>query len=104
MRAVVQRVTRAKVTIEGEIVGEIANGLVVLLGIVAFTITYALEAQSEQTSHAVKPVWVKARPVIAPAIAVVAVLVLIFVAVPEKFNDKPYNPLGSDTSMLQGTR
>jgi len=33
MRAVVQRVTRAKVTIEGEIVGEIANGLVVLLGI-----------------------------------------------------------------------
>ena len=33
MRAVVQRVTRAKVTIEGEIVGEIANGLVILLGI-----------------------------------------------------------------------
>ena len=33
MRAVVQRVRRAKVTIEGEIVGEIANGLVVLLGI-----------------------------------------------------------------------
>src|ERR1041385_6016562 len=33
MRAVVQRVTRAKVTIEGRIVGEIANGLVVLLGI-----------------------------------------------------------------------
>ena len=33
MRAVVQRVTRASVTIEGEIVGEIENGLVVLLGI-----------------------------------------------------------------------
>jgi len=33
MRAVVQRVTRARVTIEGEIVGEIGNGLVVLLGI-----------------------------------------------------------------------
>ena len=32
MRAVVQRVTRASVTIEGEIVGEIGNGLVVLLG------------------------------------------------------------------------
>ena len=29
----VQRVTRASVTIEGEIVGEIGNGLVVLLGI-----------------------------------------------------------------------
>ena len=33
MRAVVQRVTRTNVTIDGEIVGEIENGLVVLLGI-----------------------------------------------------------------------
>jgi D-tyrosyl-tRNA(Tyr) deacylase len=33
MRAVVQRVTRAKVTVEGETVGEIGNGLVVLLGV-----------------------------------------------------------------------
>jgi D-aminoacyl-tRNA deacylase len=33
MRAVVQRVTRASVTIDGEVVGEIKNGLVVLLGI-----------------------------------------------------------------------
>jgi len=33
MRAVVQRVTRASVTIEGEIAGEIEHGLVVLLGV-----------------------------------------------------------------------
>jgi len=33
MRAVVQRVTRAKVTVGSEIVGEIEKGLVVLLGI-----------------------------------------------------------------------
>lgn len=33
MRTVVQRVTRASVTIDGEMVGEIGNGLVVLLGI-----------------------------------------------------------------------
>jgi D-aminoacyl-tRNA deacylase len=33
MRVVVQRVTRASVTIDGEIVGEIGNGLVILLGI-----------------------------------------------------------------------
>ncbi|HXQ74097.1 MAG TPA: D-aminoacyl-tRNA deacylase [Pyrinomonadaceae bacterium] len=33
MRAVVQRVTRARVTVDGEIVGEIGNGLVVLLGV-----------------------------------------------------------------------
>src|SRR5678816_4935239 len=33
MRAVIQRVTRASVTIDGEIAGEIEHGLVVLLGI-----------------------------------------------------------------------
>ncbi len=33
MRAVVQRVTRAKVTVDSEIIGEIGNGLVVLLGV-----------------------------------------------------------------------
>jgi D-tyrosyl-tRNA(Tyr) deacylase len=33
MRAVVQRVTRAKVTVEGDKIGEIKKGLVVLLGV-----------------------------------------------------------------------
>ena len=33
MRAVVQRVTRAKVSVDSETVGEIASGLVVLLGV-----------------------------------------------------------------------
>ena len=33
MRAVVQRVTRASVTVDSDVVGEIGNGLVVLLGI-----------------------------------------------------------------------
>ena len=33
MRAVVQRVTRASVTVDGKTVGEIGNGLVVLVGI-----------------------------------------------------------------------
>ena len=33
MRAVVQRVTRANVKVDGDVVGEIGNGLVVLLGI-----------------------------------------------------------------------
>jgi len=33
MRAVVQRVTRANVTVEGQLIGEIARGLVVLLGV-----------------------------------------------------------------------
>lgn len=33
MRAVVQRVSRAKVTVDGEITGEIARGFLVLLGV-----------------------------------------------------------------------
>lgn len=33
MRAVIQRVTRASVTVKGEVVGEIETGLVVLVGI-----------------------------------------------------------------------
>jgi len=33
MRAVIQRVTRGSVTIDGEVVGEIEHGLVVLLGV-----------------------------------------------------------------------
>ena len=33
MRAIIQRVTRAKVTVEREVVGEIGAGLVVLLGV-----------------------------------------------------------------------
>jgi D-tyrosyl-tRNA(Tyr) deacylase len=33
MRAVAQRVSRAKVTVEGKIVGEIGSGLLVLLGV-----------------------------------------------------------------------
>ena len=33
MRAVVQRVTRARVTVDGETAGEIGHGLVVLLGV-----------------------------------------------------------------------
>ena len=35
MRAVVQRVSRAKVTVDGEITGEIAQGILLLLGVAA---------------------------------------------------------------------
>ncbi|WP_446219178.1 D-aminoacyl-tRNA deacylase [Micromonospora sp. IBHARD004] len=44
MRAVVQTVGRASVTVDGEVVGEIADGLLVLLGV-----THADTAQVAQT-------------------------------------------------------
>ncbi len=44
MRAVIQRVTRASVTVEGETVGAIGKGLVVLLGV-------GLEDTTEQCDH-----------------------------------------------------
>lgn len=39
MRAVVQRVTRAKVTVASQVMGEIGNGLVVLLGVARDDVT-----------------------------------------------------------------
>ena len=48
MRAVVQRVTRAKVTVEGEVVGEIAQGLVVLLGVACDDTTADAEYLAEK--------------------------------------------------------
>ena len=41
MRAVIQRVSRAKVTVAGEIVGEISAGWLVLLGVAVVAGGYA---------------------------------------------------------------
>jgi D-tyrosyl-tRNA(Tyr) deacylase len=50
MRAVVQTVSRASVTVEGEVVGEIADGLLVLVG-VTHTDTVAVAATMARKVH-----------------------------------------------------
>ena len=49
MRAVVQRVTRAKVTVEDETVGEIGRGLVILLGVASDDTQQDAEYLAEKT-------------------------------------------------------
>lgn len=43
MRAVIQRVSKASVTVDGELTGQVAKGLLVLLGIEAADVTADLE-------------------------------------------------------------
>lgn len=51
MRAVIQRVSRAKVTVEGRATGEIGMGLVVLLGVGKEDSAEAAEYLAEKTAH-----------------------------------------------------
>ena len=49
MRAVIQRVSRASVTVEGEVVGEIGKGLLVLLGVATGDEEAAAEYLADKT-------------------------------------------------------
>ena len=51
MRAVVQRVSRAKVTVEGRVTGEIAAGLVILLGVGKEDNSTVAEAMAEKLAN-----------------------------------------------------
>ena len=51
MRAVVQRVSRAKVTVEGKVAGEISRGLVILLGVGREDTPAVAAALAEKTAH-----------------------------------------------------
>ncbi len=51
MRAVVQRVERAKVTVDREVVGEIGHGLVVLLGVKEGDTAEEAESLSEKVAN-----------------------------------------------------
>src|SRR5690606_9768771 len=51
MRAVVQRVSEACVRVDGEVVGEIGRGLLVLLGVAAGDTEEGARALAEQVAH-----------------------------------------------------
>jgi len=51
MRAVVQRVSRAKVTVEGKVTGEIGAGLVILLGVGKRDSSRVATAMAEKLAH-----------------------------------------------------
>src|SRR5215468_4130203 len=51
MRAVVQRVSRARVTVEGAIAGEIAGGLMVLLGVGRDDTSAVANSMAEKIAH-----------------------------------------------------
>lgn len=51
MRAVIQRVRQARVSVEGRVVGEIGTGVVVLLGIGKGDLSEAAHHLAEKTAH-----------------------------------------------------
>ncbi len=51
MRAVVQRVSRASVTVEGRLTGEIGNGLMILLGVGREDTTVVAKAMAEKVAN-----------------------------------------------------
>ena len=51
MRAVVQRVSRARVTVEGRVTGEIGAGLMILLGIGRNDVSAVAVSMAEKTAH-----------------------------------------------------
>ena len=51
MRAIVQRVSRARVTVEGRVTGEIAAGLMILLGIGRNDTSAVAVSMAEKTAH-----------------------------------------------------
>jgi alpha-1,2-mannosyltransferase len=78
---------------------------IAIAALTAATIVLAIEAQARPRSNAVRPVLARARQFrfwrfVAAGVAAASVLVAIFVAAPEKLNDRPYNPLGRDTSEI----
>jgi hypothetical protein len=83
--------------------GDGLRPIVATTAIAAATIALAVEAQARPRSNALRLMWPRVRRYrfwrsAAAGFAVAGVLAVGLVLVPEKFNDRPYNPLGRDTS------
>ena len=82
------------------------NGLAPRLAIAAIalvTIVLSIEAQARPRSNALRPLWLRLRRPhfwrsATMGLALVCAFAVAFVATPELMNDRPYNPLGRDTS------
>jgi glycosyl transferase family 87 len=83
--------------------GDGLRPIVATTAIAAATIALAVEAQARPGSNALRLMWLRVRRYrfwrsAAAGFAVAGVLAVGLVLVPEKLNDRPYNPLGRDTS------
>ena len=82
------------------------NGLAPRLAIAAIalvTIVLSIEAQARPRSNALRPLWLRLRRRhfwrgATMGLALESAFAVAFVATPELMNDRPYNPLGRDTS------
>jgi alpha-1,2-mannosyltransferase len=82
------------------------NGLaprLAITAIAAVTIVLSIEAQARPRSNALQPLWLRLRRrrfwrSATMGLALVCAFAVAFVATPELMNDRPYNPLGRDTS------
>jgi hypothetical protein len=83
--------------------GDGLRPIVATTAIAAVTIALAVDAQARPWSNALRPTWIRVRRYrfwrsVVAGVAVAGVLAVVFVLVPEKLSDRPYNPLGRDTS------
>jgi Glycosyltransferase family 87 len=83
--------------------GDGLRPIIATTAIAAVTIAIALDAQARPSSNALTPMRIRVRRYrfwrsLTTGFALAGVLAVLFVLVPEKLSDRPYNPLGRDTS------
>jgi Glycosyltransferase family 87 len=83
--------------------GDGLRPIVATIAIAAVTIALAVDAQARPWSNALTLTWIRVRRYrfwrsVVAGVAFAGLLAALFVLVPERLNDRPYNPLGRDTS------